>query len=73
MDPQRLKEAYFRLEALDERLTYKLKPRSGGMVRPSVEQLEERLRDVADYTVELKSILREVLLSFARKPNSPPS
>ena len=71
MDPQRLKEAYFRLEALDERLTHKLRPRSGGMIRPSLEQLDERMRDLASYTIELKGIVREICLSFARKPTPP--
>ncbi len=69
MDPQRLKDAYYRIEALDERLTYKINPRSGGsMVRPSVEQLDDKIRDLATYTIELKSILREVCLAFAKKP-----
>ena len=71
MDPQRLKDAYFRLEALDERMTYKLKSRSSGMIRPSIEQLDERMKDLADYTIELKGIVRDICLSFARKPSPP--
>lgn len=71
MDSQRLKDAYYKLESLDERLTFKLRSRSGGgMVRPSVEQLEERMRDLSEYTLELKDVLRELILAFARKPGA---
>jgi hypothetical protein len=73
MDPNRLKEAFLRLEALDQRLTHKVRPRaSTSMVSPSSEQMETRLRDLADYTVELKEIVRELLLAFAR-PAGPKS
>ena len=30
MDPQRLKDAYQKLQSLDERMTYKVRPRAGG-------------------------------------------
>ena len=69
MDPQRLKEAYERLDLLDDRLTHKIRPRTGGaLTRPSSEQLEEQLRDLANYTLELKDILRQLFLAFAAKP-----
>ena len=71
MDPNRLKEAYQRLESLDERLTYKIRPRSNvSMVTPTADQVDAKLRDLADYTVELKEILRDFMLSFA-KPRQP--
>ncbi len=67
MDPKRLKEAFQRLEALDERLTYKIRPRSSGTMRPpSVDQVEAKMRDLASYTIELKEIMREFMLAFAR-------
>ena len=67
MDAKRLKEAFQRLEALDERLTYKIRPRSSGtMTAPSAERVDAKLRDVAHYTIELKEILREFMLAFAR-------
>jgi hypothetical protein len=73
MDPNRLKEAYQRLEALDDRLTYKIRPGSGSsMLSPSVDQVDAKLKDLANYTIELKDILREVMLSFA-KPKKPPA
>lgn len=72
MDPKRLKEAYQRLESLDERLTYKVRPRSMvSMVTPTPDQVDAKLRDLANYTVELKEILRDFMLAFAkqRKPD----
>ncbi len=66
MDSNRLKEAYQRLEALDERLRYKVKPRSSSMVSPSVDQIDTKIRDLANYTLELKDIMREFMLAFAR-------
>ncbi|HTQ80668.1 MAG TPA: hypothetical protein VMM92_11775 [Thermoanaerobaculia bacterium] len=71
MDPQRLKEAYQKLQALDERLTYKVRPRNGGpLTRPNPEQLEQSLRDLAAYTVELKEVVQELFLSIAGKPKT---
>ncbi|MEM8961216.1 MAG: hypothetical protein AAGD38_07050 [Acidobacteriota bacterium] len=69
MDPQRLKEAYLRLDLLDERLTYKVRPKpGGGMVRATADQLESQMRDLAEYTIELKEIVRELFLGLASRP-----
>lgn len=69
MDPQRMKDAYQKLQSLDERLTYKIRPRSGGpLVRPNPEQLEQALRDLSSYTVELKEVVQELFLAIAGKP-----
>ncbi len=74
MDPQRLKDAYQKLQLLDERLTHKVRPRSGGsMVRPTPEMLEQSMRDLATYTVELKEIVHELFLAIAGKPQPPSS
>ncbi|MEM7583812.1 MAG: hypothetical protein AAF560_10565 [Acidobacteriota bacterium] len=71
MDPNRLKQAYQRLEALDERLTYKIKPRSSAsVISPTADQVDAKLRDLAGYTVELKEIMRDFMLAFA-KPRNP--
>jgi len=71
MDPQRLKDAYQKLQSLDERLTHKVRPRPGGaLVRPTTEQLEQSLRDLAGYTLELKEVVQELFLSIAGKPQS---
>lgn len=74
MDPNRLKEAFQRLEALDESLTYKIRPRSTiSMVSPTADQVDAKLRDLAGYTVEIKDIMRDFMLAFARpRKSSPP-
>jgi hypothetical protein len=66
MDPQRLKSAYERLQLLDDRLSYRLRPQAGGMMRPSADQLDERIRHLAEFSLELKEVLHEVILAFAR-------
>lgn len=66
MDSQRFKDAYERLDALDERLTHKVRPRSS-LKQPSVEQLAEQTRDLQTYTVEIKEILRELFQAIAGK------
>jgi hypothetical protein len=69
MDPQRLKDAYQKLQMLDDRLTYKIRPKpGGGLTRPNPEQLEQSLRDLASYTVELKEVVQELFLAIAGKP-----
>jgi hypothetical protein len=69
MDPQRLRDAYQKLQVLDDRLTYKVRPKPGGsLTRPTSEQIEQSLRDLATYTVELKEILEELFVAIASKP-----
>jgi hypothetical protein len=65
MDPQRFREAYQKLQLLDDRMTYKVKPRPGGaLMRPNPEQIEAAMRDLATYTVELKEIVQELFLAI---------
>jgi hypothetical protein len=72
MDPQRMKDAYQKLQSLDERMTHKVRPRAGGgLVRPSPEQLEQSMRELAVYTVELKEVVQELFLAIAGKPQPP--
>jgi hypothetical protein len=77
MDPQRLKQAYQQLELLEERLGYKVNPRySKSLMSPSTDQVDQRLRDLAAFTVELKDVVRELFLAIASKPSpipKPPS
>lgn len=69
MDPDRLKHAYAKLRSLDERLTYKVRPRTGGsLTRPSLDQLEEHHRALANYTVELKEVVHELILAIGSRP-----
>lgn len=70
MDPNKLKTAYARLQVLDDRLSYRIRPQRTGMTRPSVDQVDEKLQHLAEFTLELKEVLQEVILSFAR-PKAP--
>jgi hypothetical protein len=72
MDAKRFKEAYEKLQILDDRSTYKVRPRSGSLSHATIEQLEERHRDLADYTIELKEILEELFLAIGGKSDSSP-
>jgi hypothetical protein len=66
MDAQRLKDTYQRIRSL------KIRPRpGGGLVRPSPDQLEQGLRDLAAYTVELKGIVEDLILAIAGRPKGP--
>jgi hypothetical protein len=72
VDAQRLKDAYQKLRSLDDRLTHKVRPRSGGpLVRPSPDHLEQALRDLATYTVELKEVVEELILAIAGRAKDP--
>lgn len=72
MDPKRLKDVHDRLESLDDRLSYRLRARHAGSGRASLEQLEDRLRDVTEYTLELRTLVQDLLLGLVAKPDSEP-
>jgi len=75
MDPQRLKDAYQKLQSLDDRLTYRVRPRSNSLMRQSTEQIEQGLRDLAGYTIELKEVVDELFQAIAARaplPGEPP-
>ena len=62
MDPKKLVELQSRLEYLDERWTYRIRPDTGGsMIRSSSEELDRKIRELANYTIEIKDILRELI------------
>jgi hypothetical protein len=72
MDANRFKETFARLEVLDDRLTYKIRNKSvKARTSPNLEQLDERVRDLAELTLELKDIIRELMLAIAGKPQPP--
>nr|AGC71578.1 hypothetical protein [uncultured bacterium A1Q1_fos_517] len=72
MDPKRLKDVHDRLESLDDRLSYRLRARNAGSGRASLEQLEDRLRDVTEYTLELRTLVQDLLLGLVARPDSEP-
>ena len=61
MEHKRLRDIKLRLEYLDEQWTHKVRPPSGSLVRPSTEELERRLSDLATYTIGLKELLQEIV------------
>jgi hypothetical protein len=66
MDPQKLKEVYERLEALDDRLGHRLRTR-GGPARATLDQVEDRVKELAEYASELRELVRDLVLAFATK------
>ena len=66
MNVGKLQEVALRLESLDERLTHRVRPRqAANMGRLTGDLLESRVRDVSDYTVELKEIVRDLVTALA--------
>lgn len=72
MDPKRLKDVHDRLESLDDRLSYRLRARSSGPGRATVEQIEDRLRDVTEYTLELRTLVYDMLMGLVGKSDPEP-
>ena len=70
MDPQRVKDVYERLESLDDRLGHRIRGRSGSS-RASVEQLQDRVRDLVTYTSELRDLVKELVEAIAARPTAP--
>ncbi|MEM1247777.1 MAG: hypothetical protein AAGK22_15490 [Acidobacteriota bacterium] len=66
MDAQKFREAYAKLQAADDRLTYRVRPRRS-QSRLSQEQLEDRTNDLADLVLELKEVLDELFQAIAGK------
>jgi hypothetical protein len=67
MDAEKLKEVYERLESLDDRLGHRLRGRSS-QSRATLEQVEDKLRDLTTYTSELRELVRDFVLAFATRP-----
>lgn len=73
MDPNRFKETFAKLEVLDDRLSYKVRSKSIQNRSSEPEKLDERVRDVAEMLLELKDVVRELMLAIAAKPGSKPA
>jgi hypothetical protein len=69
MDPQRVKDVYERLESLDDRLGHRIRSR-GGASRGSLDQVEDRLRDLVAYTSELRDLVKELVEAIAARPTA---
>ena len=69
MDPDRFRAVYERLQSLNEISTYKVRPKVS-LHRPSLEELDQRGRDLAAYTVELQEIVTQLMQAIAAKPKN---
>ncbi len=69
MDPNRFKDTFAKLEVLDDRLSYKVR-KSVQNRSTEPEKLDERVRDVAEMVLELKDVVRELMLAIASKPGA---
>ena len=73
MDAERFRRAYRQLEALDERLTHKLRARDRMTLGPPTQrQLEQKVKDLSAYSIELKEVVRELFLAIAGRPEAAP-
>ena len=71
MDPELFRAAYARLERLDERHAYKLRSRTRAITTPpSPDQVERQLRDLTEYTLELRQIVGELFEAISARPKS---
>jgi hypothetical protein len=69
MDPQRMRDVYERLQLLEDRLGHRVRPaRGGSMGRATPEQLEERVRDLAHYTTELRQLVEDLVTAIGSRP-----
>ena len=68
MDAKRFKEAYDRLEYLDDTMTYKIRRHGRSRLHsPSADEIDEAVKVLGDYTTELKDIVRELFLAIGSK------
>ena len=69
MDAEQLKEIQERLELLEDRLGHRIRPsRHHSFVRAGAEQVEERVRDLAEFTAELHGLVSELVRALAGPP-----
>ena len=62
MDPKKIKAAQKRLGSLSEQRGHTIRSQArGSLIRPEVDELERRLRELSGYTLELEQILRDLL------------
>jgi hypothetical protein len=63
LDREKIRELKEHLDFVDDRFTHRVRgaSTSGSMVRLGPEELERRCRELADYVVELKEVLRQLL------------
>ncbi|HEV8240274.1 MAG TPA: hypothetical protein VGS57_12970 [Thermoanaerobaculia bacterium] len=73
MDANRFKETFAKLEVLEDRLSYKVRSKSIQNRSAEPEKLDERVRDLAEMVLELKDVVRELMIAIASKPGGKPA
>ena len=62
MNREKVRELKEHLDFVDDRFTHRLRSFSGAsLVRLGPEEIERRQREMADYVIELKEVLRQLL------------
>ena len=62
MNREKLRELREHLDFVDDRYTHKLRGGAGGsLVRAGTDELEKRQRELAEYAIELKGALQQLL------------
>ncbi len=65
MDAAGIAAARARLEVLEETKSWLIRGTTErGLIRPTVDDVEKRLRDLAEYTLELESVLRDLFVAL---------
>jgi hypothetical protein len=73
VDANRFKETFAKLEVLEDRLSYKVRSKSIQNRSAEPEKLDERVRDLAEMVLELKDVVRELMIAIASKPGGKPA
>ena len=69
MDVTKITAVRTRLQDLEETRSWAIRAATErGLIRPTVDDVEKRLRDLADYTLEMESILRDLIEAIDSTP-----
>ena len=62
MNREKLRELREHLEFVDDRYTHRVRGGQGGsLVRAGTDEIEKRQRELAEYTIEIKGALQQLL------------
>jgi hypothetical protein len=64
---QKLRELREHLDFVDDRFSHRLRATGSSLVRPGPEELERRQRVFADFVIELKDTLQQLLALLAEE------
>jgi hypothetical protein len=61
LNREKLRELREHLDFIDDRYTHRLRPAGSSLVRPGPEELDRRQRELAEYAIELKNAMQQLL------------